>query len=226
MLKTLGLSHLAMVAFSIWFPSFAHAAEVGQPLDVVPFGQINHWEADQKDYGVMWEDSRDIFQVVVEFSESAALPPTEQIKLQYWRSSWPKHRIPRNEPSGAGSSGWLDIGDWHQGKWMTADVKLDVQGPRYTFTFNPINAQEFKDLADFTADYRTTMKLRVLGEAALPAIKSFQAYSDSVYRPFEFEVEWGGTAETEQIWDGRLEIFNGILEKLEPQSGGKVRIKS
>ena len=42
---------------------------------------------------------------------------------------------------------------------------------------------------------------------------------DSVWDDLEFEVEWGGTAQNQQqVWDGRLEIFNGHIRQIRPLS--------
>lgn len=185
------------------------AAEPGQPLDVAPYGQVSHWESDGKDYGLLWEDLRDVFRVVVHFDPTVEVPKPDELRLEYWQSGWPHNRIPRDQPSGAGSSGWLDVGDWFQGKWRKADAILTADGRTWTYTFHPVNAREFKDLKDFDAAYRTTLKLRVVGQAALPKIARMEAFTDSVLRELAFEVEWGGTSEREQVWDGRLEVFNG-----------------
>ena len=54
-----------------------------------------------------------------------------------------------------------------------------------------------------------------------PCDRAFCACTDSVWRPLEFAVEWGGTARNAaQGWDGRLEIFNGIIERVEPVTAG------
>jgi len=194
-------------------------------MDVVPFGQITQWDDQGKDYGVTWEDPRDIFRVVVAFAEGVSAPKPETLRLQYWQSQWPHRRIPRDQPSGSGGSGWLDIGDWFQGRWLVADATLEVHGNRLTYTFRPVNAKEFRNLKDFAAPYRTTLKLRVVGEAPLPRIASFQAFTDSTLKPLELDIEWGGTAESEQVWDGRLEVFNGTIEKISPLSGaGDVKV--
>ena len=195
------------------------AAQQGEAINVVPFGEPKKWDADGKDYGVIWEDSRDIFRVVVRFADSKAVPEPETVRLEYWQSSWPRYRIPRDRPAGAGGSGWLNVGDWFQGKWLKADTNLEVNGVTYTFTFNPVNAKEFPDLRDFSARYRSTLKLRVVAEAPLPAIDTFEACTDSVWNKLDLEVEWGGTAQKQrQIWDGRLEVFNGVIEQVQPLS--------
>ncbi|MBI4586264.1 MAG: hypothetical protein HY717_19820 [Planctomycetes bacterium] len=192
----------------------------GQTVDVVPFGEIDRWESDGKDHGVFWEDARDLFRAEVEFAEAAAVPSPDAVHLEYWQSSWPERRIPRDRPSGAGESGWLDIGDWFQGKWVRADAQAERRGAALSFTFNPVNAREFPKLKDFPAAYRSTLKLRLVGDAPLPAVKSLAAYTDSVWDEAEVLIEWGGRAEQEEIWDGRLEVFNGHVQSVAPLAGG------
>ncbi len=193
-------------------------------VNVVPFGELKKWDSQGKDYGVVWEDARDIFRVVVRFADSGTIPETSSLRLEYWQSSWPHRRIPRDKITGAGSSGWLNVGDWFQGKWLKADTNLQVGAVRepplqYTFTFNPVNAKEFPPLLAFSARYRSTLKLRLVADRQLPAIDAFEAYTDSVFSRLEFEVEWGGAAQKQrQIWDGRLEVFNGVIEQVQPLS--------
>lgn len=216
------------VAFliSLVWPSVICLADCdGELVDVVPFGELKRWDSQGKDYGVIWEDSRDIFRLVVGFADSKTVPDPESIRLQYWQSSWPHRRIPRDRASGAGGSGWLDVGDWYQGRWIKADTNLDVKTTTYTFTFNPVNAKEFPGLKDFSAPYRSTLKLRVVADKPLPAIDVFEAYTDSVWSTLAFEVQWGGNAEKQrQNWDGRLEVFNGVIERVQPLSASS-RVK-
>ncbi len=207
---------VALMAVAL-LPGMSLAAEVGGAVDVAPFGQIKKWDAGGKDYGAFWEDSRDIFKVVVRFADSAPPLKPGDIALQYWQSTWPRQRIPRDQPSGAGSSGWLNIGDWYQGKWLKADANVQAAGPVYTFTFNPITAAEFPDLKDFDAAYRSTMKLRIVGDGPLPKIEALEAYTDSTWDELAFEVEWGDAPRDQpQLWGGRLEIFNGHVRQLQP----------
>jgi hypothetical protein len=199
----------------VWPFTACLAVEPGDPVDVVPFGQPERRDAERKKYGVIWEDPRDIFRVVVRFDDAEAAPDPQAIRLEYWQSSWPRHRIPRDRPSGAGSSGWLNVGDWFQGKWQKADTNLQVKDATYTFTFNPVNAKEFPDLKNFPARYRSTLKLRIAADNALPAIDALHAYTDSVWEKLRFRILWGfATKQDEQVWDGRLEVFNGIVQSI------------
>lgn len=185
----------------------------GEPLDAAPFGEVRRWNEDGSDYGIYWEDPRDVFRVVVGFEEAS--PPAESLRLEYWQSSWPERRIPRDAPSGSGASGWLDIGDWYRGAWKAADANVQVSGTEAVFTFNPVNTREFPELADFAANYRTTLKVRVVGAGALPAVRSFRAFTDSRMKPLEFEVEWKGSG-----GEPRVEVFNGTLQGVEPLGHG------
>ncbi|MFI5377948.1 MAG: hypothetical protein ACHRHE_01465 [Tepidisphaerales bacterium] len=191
-------------------------AATGQTLNVAPFGQVMHWEKDGRDYGVMWEDARDIFRVVVEFAGDAHT--ADAVRLEYWQSQWPQQRIPRDRPSGSGGSGWLNVGDWYQGKWQAADAAVEVKGATLTYTFNPVNAKEFKGLKDFAAKYRSTMKVRVMSDKPLPAIKSLDAYTDSTLAGLGFEVEWADATQ-----DARIEVFNGTLVKAAETAGNVTR---
>jgi len=193
----------------------------GETADVAPFGEITRWNADHTDYGVMWEDPRDIFRVVVVFADPAGSASPDALRVEYWQSSWPKRRIPRDRPSGAGGSGWLDVGDWFRGEWKVADTSVNVTGSTYTFTFNPVNAKEFPELDDFSATYRTTLRLRLVADSPLPGIRSFATYTDSVWKEAEAEIIWGGRADGDQVWDGRLEVFNGVLQELAPLGGSR-----
>lgn len=137
---------------------------VGSPVDVAPYGYPLPPEESEsgKAIGVIWEDPRDITKIVVTYGNDTPAVAVLEAKLQYWQSQWPRRRIPRDVESGAGGSGWLDIGDWYNGGWKDADVDVSVSKEAATYTFRAINAKEFPDLKDFNAKYRTTLKLRLL----------------------------------------------------------------
>ena len=194
----------------------------GETANVAPFGE-GRLSEDGKEYVVLWEDARDIHRVVVRWAEGAA-PSADAVRLEYWQSGWPHRRIPRDQKSGAGSSGWLDVGDWYKGQWRAPDANVERNGAVWTYTFNPVNAKEFKDVGEFDARYRTTFKLRLASDAALPKIESVEAFTDSVWDVAEVDIVWGGIAEQEQTWDGRLEVFNGWVESIAPLAGGGVQV--
>ncbi|MCZ7639832.1 MAG: hypothetical protein M5U12_29560 [Verrucomicrobia bacterium] len=184
----------------------------GTPVDVVPWGERASW-SEGRDLGVWWEDPRDIERVVVTFAGAPPDPTT--VRLEWWHSRWPEHRIPRDQPAGAGESGWGHLGDLYQGEWREADVYLQAAGRTWTYTFRHVNLREFPELRDFNAEYRTTLKLRLLFDGPAPAVERLAAYTDSVWRQTTVEIEWGGV-HPGQVWDGRLEVFNGYVDRLSP----------
>lgn len=185
---------------------------VGAPVDVAPWGERASW-ADGRDVGIWWEDPRDLHRVVVTFAGTP--PDPESARLQWWQSQWPHHRVPRDQPAGAGESGWGHLGDLYQGEWRDADVYFQPDGRTWAYTFRHVNLKEFPELKDFDAEYRTTMKLRLLFDGPAPEVRKFEAYTDSVWRQTDVEIEWGGTGQT-QVWDGRLEVFNGYADGVAP----------
>jgi hypothetical protein len=189
----------------------------GAAVDVVPWGERMSWDSG-KDVGVYWEDPRDITRVEAIFAGTPPDPKTA--RLEWWQSQWPERRIPRDHLSGAGWSGWLDIGDWYRGGWRDADVVLTASNNTWSFTFRPVNQKEFPRLTDFPAAYRTTMKLRFLFEGSAPKFKEFHVFSDSTWKSVRVAIEWGGTAQSSQTWDGHLEAFNGWIETLSPLGPG------
>ncbi len=88
-------------------------------------------------------------------------------------------------------------------------------GKTWTYTFRHVHLNEFPNLKDFNAEYRTTMKLRLLFDGPAPKVEKLETYTDSVWRETEVEIEWGCSGE-KQVWDGRLETFNGFVNRLSP----------
>ena len=184
-------------------------------MDATPFGEFRTWDKG-KDFGVLWEEMRDIFKVVVEFDGLAPSPAS--VKLQYWQSNWPWRNIPRKEASGSGNSGWLSIGDWFKGVWLTADSNLKVDGNTWTYTFNDVRAKEALTFKDFEAKYRATYKVRMLFDGVSPKVKQFRAFTDSTWDKMDATVEWGGAGTMPQDWSGKAEAFNGYVASVQPAS--------
>ncbi|MDO8681871.1 MAG: hypothetical protein Q7N50_00105 [Armatimonadota bacterium] len=190
--------------------------KTGEMMDAAPFGEIRSWE-DGKDIGVLWEDFRDIFKVVVEFADAPPDPST--VKLQYWSSVWPKRRVPRNVVSGSGGAGWINIGDWYNGEWIDADVDVKIDGKVWTYTFRSLIAKEFPDLKDFDADYRATYKVRLLFSGKAAQMAAFHAFTDTTWDQTKAIVEWSGNTAAGQVWD-KVEAFNGYAANVKPKDGG------
>ncbi|HOV75321.1 MAG TPA: hypothetical protein PK967_15235 [Candidatus Hydrogenedentes bacterium] len=178
-------------------------------MDIVPFGEMLQ---EKEGCTIIWEDPRELHRVVVEFE---APPDADLLALHYWQSSWPHREIPRNAPSGAGQSGWFDVGDWYKGQWRTADANVTIEETRATFTFNPVNRLEFPELKTCDAPYRTTLKLRIPRQNGLPGIVKIEAYTDTIWRPLEFVVE---TSDGRPLI-GHFEIFNGGMTMFDGHRG-------
>ena len=194
----------------------------GQKTDVAPFARRKSWEtpggAGLRDTGLQWAEVRDIERIVVVWKDEQ--PDEDEVSLQYWRSEWPRRRAPKGQ---SGHEGWFHEGDWFNGEWQTADVRLEKDGRRWSYTFAPVNAVEFPDVDDFDATWRTTLMLRVLSADELPDVETLEAYSDSTWRTVDVAVEWG--ADDDAIWDGYLEVHNGHAEGVTALDGGSAAVK-
>ena len=127
--------------------------------------------------GLLWEDPREIHQVVVQFEGTA--PPVEQVHLEYWGSRWPQQHLPKDREPGGGDVGWMELGNWFQGDWRVADAEVKSGGSSLTFSFNPVNAKEFTAVKDYPAAFRYTLKIRIVAAGTLPKISRIQAFTDS-----------------------------------------------
>ena len=193
-----------------------HAAPGGE-MDVAPFGQSRH-RGDE--VVVEWTDPRDLVRVEAIFGEAVELPDPETVRLDYWQSRWPLERVPRGGPSGSGLAGWLHVGDPFQGEWKEADTRRRVSDAALVFTFNPVNAREFPELADdptlslgqsFDARYRTTYKVRLRSEEPLDEAVTLRAFTESLWREIDLEVLWREPEEGARDLSGSVEAFNGLV---------------
>jgi len=189
-------------------PARVELAE-GAPVDVAPWGERVQGP-EGREVELWWEDCRDVTRVEVELDKE--LPADVPAKLQWWQSRWPGTRIPRDRPAGAGESGWLHVGDHYQGRWRDADADVQREGRIWIYRMRPLNRLEYP--GDFGPAYRTTYRIRLVFADKAPAVKRLRAYTESVWKSAPIWIEWGGTAEMPQVWDGHLEAFNGYARDL------------
>jgi hypothetical protein len=168
--------------------------------------------------GVMWEDPREIHQVVVHFAGAAPAP--DKVRLEYWGSRWPEQHLPKDREPGGGSVGWMELGNWYTYKWRVADTEAKADGNTVAFTFRPVNASEYPKLKDYPAAFRYTLKLRVASEAPLPKIERIEAFTDSTLEPRTVNLAWKSVPEKASV-----EVFNGELESSEVTSARSTRLK-
>jgi len=184
------------------------------PFDAAPFGLPL-----PEGNGVMWEDPREIHQVVVRFAGTAPAPET--VRLEYWGSRWPEQHLPKDREPGGGSVGWMELGNWYTYKWRVAHTEAKAAGSAITFTFRPVNAKEFPKLKDYPAPFRYTLKLRVTSDQPLPAIKPIQALMVSRFEPLGVaRLAWSRKPAS----DLRFTVFNGTNTQTDASSPLTTRI--
>ena len=184
------------------------ALGAAEPVDVAPWAQ----PLGDGEIGLVWDDPREIHRVVARFR--GPLAATNQFKLEYWGSRWPEQRLPKEQEPGGGSVGWMELGNWFENGWRTADAEAKAQGDTVTFTFRPVNATEFPKLTNYPAAFRYTLKLRLTSTAKLPGLSTLQAFTDSVWTEKKVRLAWRLPP------SGRptLDVFNGAVEALDTLS--------
>jgi hypothetical protein len=210
--------HTLLPGSRIWLVGFAAASICltlrAAPFDAAPFGlplpQGN---------GVMWEDPREIHQVVVHFKDGAPAP--ESVRLEYWASRWPEQHLPKDREPGGGNVGWMELGNWYTYRWRTADTEAKADDSAITFNFRPVNAKEFPNVNDYPAAFRYTLKLRVVSEAPLPKIERIEALTDSTREPRLVNLAWKSASADK----ASFAVFNGAFDKLEQVSSHRSRLK-
>jgi hypothetical protein len=172
-------------------------------FDAAPFGLLLAGGE-----GILWEDPREIHQVILQFEGAA--PPPSSLRLEYWGSRWPEQHLPKDRQPGGGDVGWMELGNWHNGGWRVADAEAKAEGSQVTFLFRPVNKKEYPKLQDYAAPFRYTLKIRVRSDDPLPKISRLQALTDSVYERRTLRLAWEHPPLQPQV-----EAFNGELQGLE-----------
>jgi hypothetical protein len=182
----------------------------GSAFDAAPFGIPL-----TDDLGLKWEDPREVHRVVVRFEGAAP----EDLRLEYWRTRWPEQRLPKEAIPEGGGFGWWELGNWYTGTWQAADTERVVEGNTVTFTFRPLNECEFTDLVDFPATYRTTLKIRLVAEGALPEVEGLGVYTDSVWEEFAATVLFSAPPRKPSF-----DAFNGHLVSVKAAAPGRYAV--
>jgi hypothetical protein len=165
-------------------------------------------------HGLLWEDPREIHKVIVQFKGS--VPPADSVHLEYWGSRWPEQHLPKDRQPGGGDVGWTELGNWYQGGWRVADTDSKTKGSSITFSFRPVNAKEFPKLTNYTATFRYTLKLRVVGER-VSEIQNIQAFTDSRVEERGARLVWEQSPP-----EVKVSVFNGQLRSMTKQSGQRL----
>ena len=198
-------SKICLLALSLLSisPTLARAEESAR-FDAAPFATPL-----SEGTGLIWDDPREIHQVIVRFKGPA--PHAGEARLEYWGSRWPEQHLPKDREPGGGDTGWMELGNWHQGGWRIADTDAKTDGNTITFSFRPVNAKEFPKVKDYDAPFRYTLKIRVAADAPLPSVENIQAFTDSSLREQVARLSWKG----ESPKNFNVTVFNGALVKKE-----------
>ena len=212
-LVTLGLALMASAAEP---PKTASDLDtlIGQPADIAPSAYL--YRADRKAaenppeteflftalkhsreglvVGLLWEEPRPVEQVVLVWPAGGA-PKPEQVVLRWF-------------PEGGSASWWCRAGD---GTKLRENAKPVVSEDRRVFTYT-IQARDNNAALD---------NLVIAAPAnAVPVVK---VLAPQKWQRTDLTVEWGlSPGAAKQAFDGRIEIYNGVLGKVTPMAGDPV----
>ena len=193
------------------------AAQTPRPLDIAPFGTLSSWGDGKepqpvsvanpgRDLGIEWRDERDVQEIRVRF----AGPEPRHFKVQYWFSTWPS--TPPEMPNVEDP-----VDDRWQGEWLTAAVDQECRAGECRYTFQPLAKSENPLAGNMPGvRYRRTLKLRLLTDTALPAMKSMAVFTDSVERRLSLRIALGYQERQPVRWEGGVEVSNGHLRSVRP----------
>ena len=217
----MNIARCLLAVMSMWASLMATAAEPPSPttptsefLDAAPFG----WplaETDGKSFGVRWAEPRKIRQLVVEFADDTAPPPTEQVRVEYWQRAWNGHAdLPLAERNAA-NAGWEWMDDWCNGVWKTAAAHIAVEQFTWIITFDPTSDREFEKFTGPGVTYRQTLQIRLASDVPLPKPTRFKALTDARLQALAVRVQFGTPLVPDlrccDVEAGNVEVFNGTL---------------
>ncbi len=167
-------------------------------------GDAGEWQAE-----VAWQEERDICRLEVVYEGGVSREFVEGTKVQYWFRTWP------GEPP---TSHTIEdrFDDLWQGKWLTAQVEASLDGNTVTYRFKPLTKGENEraDSLPGPVDYRRALKVRLLYAQEPPRISSLKVYSPTDAGSASVRIEFGCGKPGSRMVEGRLEIYNGSIEKV------------
>ncbi|MBN1507174.1 MAG: hypothetical protein JW955_10035 [Sedimentisphaerales bacterium] len=190
----------------VWYAAAGASAHGESLWDISPFGQLTRWPSEDS-VGVCWQQERDIDSVEVVCSETQDVAMAAEV--QYWSRTWPGEPPSRHTIEDRFDDPW-------QGRWLTAQTEAKRDGSRVTYRFKPLTTQENEraDNLPEPVEYRRTLKVRLLYEKDPPAIASLKVYSPTEAKIVSVRIEFGCGKPVSKPVKGRLEVFNGYVEKV------------
>jgi hypothetical protein len=199
--------------------------------DISAFGELTHWASDadpagtalrhdgtivvpqatagEWNLGVCWQEERDIRSMEVVYEGGVQRELAEGTKIQYWFRTWP------GEPPTSHTIEDRFDDPW-QGQWLTAQTEARLDGNKATYTFKPLTKDENgrADNLPEPVDYRRTLKVRLLYAKEPPRISSLRVYSPTEAESVSVRIEFGCGRPASKPVEGRLEIYNGWIERV------------
>ncbi|MBI2193420.1 MAG: hypothetical protein HYU36_15705 [Planctomycetes bacterium] len=192
-------------------------------LDIAPFA---HREESPSEASILfrWEEPREIHRILLEFPSDSI--PRENLHIRYWKRFWPEHRVLPSDfqPGALCRAGWKPRDDWFNGTWVTADTRLERAGRQVAVTFAPVCEKEFPALAGCDLKFRQTLQLQILAPGAQSFSPAVQVFTDSALEEQHVAVELG-CGRTPVPWDGKVEVYNGVLEAALPPTADDPRLR-
>ncbi len=180
-----------------WVPK-RDASRLGSPS---AFGNPN--------LGIGWQEERDVHRVEVVYEGAISRDLAEATRVQYWFRTWPGE-----PPTGHTIEDRFD--DPWQGRWLTAQTEVSLDGNCATYRFKPVTKEENNRAGNLPepVDYRRTLKVRLLYDREPPRMSALRVYSPTDAEAVSVRIEFGcGKPGNRQV-EGRLEVYNGWIEKI------------
>ncbi len=199
--------------------------------DIAAFGKLTSWTAEtgpagkflpadgavavpqatagQWNIGVCWQEERDINGIEVVCETGMSPEVVEATKVQYWSRIWP------GEPPASHTIEDRFDDPW-QGRWLTAQTEAKLNGRQVTYRFKPLMKDENERAGNLPepVDYRRTLKVRLVYDKEPPRIISLRVYSPTEAKNISMRIEFGCGRPANTFVEGRLEIYNGSIEKV------------
>lgn len=170
------------------------------------------WQA-----GFEWDEPRDIAGVRVTLEGDV---PVRRWRVEYWRRAWP--RQPESYRLGA-SAGWFPTDDFYHGEWQEAMGERCQEGRELSIIFDPMDVVELKSeepkiverffqSADLSAEFRRTLKLRIVMEAEeAPVMRKVTLIGAAQVTRAACRIYACATGHPEAPGEGRVSLWNGEL---------------
>lgn len=195
-------------------------------MDIAPFAYREE-ENDGRRLVLRWEEPRDVHWVGLRVGEDGRVPGRGEVKVYYWRRYWPEHRASEADLArgATGRAGWKPRDDWFNGEWALADAVVRTKGREVSIGFAPLARREFPALGEFNVRYRQTMGLRIELAHGCGRLEQVRVFTDSDLRVRDIAVEFSRGKGVISEWDGRVEVYNGVLERVVGPSAEEPRLR-